>query len=514
MINKKFLLGILTFVVVGIIFFSGCVQPQELEGEEKHESPAMPTSSLKMEIEWFQMGNTLSITQLQPKQSRELAENHLGADIANWEWVAGHNNTELYNDLLFDINDLGVKWVRTNHWSPNPFNWQEVLQAPGIYSIPQDSDDFITDLANDEIKVILTLSAGAGLDGRQYGCWGGPGRGALGNREPEWWFNVQEDRDRFIDYVRFMVQHFKGRIKYYEIWNEPSSGECPGDCRGGITVSNYVILVKQVAPVIRQIDPDAKIVVGAVGRFREGDKQWLQTMLDSEVAPFVDFISWHPFYGESPLISSGEYLNHPEPFYWRDYPSEVEKFRHQATSLGFQGEYMVEEMVWRTNNDYVPHETPQYTDIQAAKYAARANIIHLGLNFTMVSNQMLMPAEIKLLPRYYVIRTLGTIMAGANPTDLLIDIQSEATNIKSYSFSLSNGDKLIALWTDGVAVDENPGVKANLNIHDTASKNVTGIDVLNDYRQSIVTTNEDGNLVIQNLIVRDYPMILHITKSS
>lgn len=105
-------------------------------------------------------------------------------------------------------------------------------------------------------------------------------------------------------------------------------------------------------------------------------------------------------------------------------------------------------------------------------------------------------------------------MAGAESINLSIEIQSNATNISSYSFSLSNGDNLVALWTNSVAVDEDPGVKATIIIPNFSAQKVIGIDVLNGYQQSIITGNENGNLVIQNLIVRDYPLIIHITESS
>jgi hypothetical protein len=110
-----------------------------------------------------------------------------------------------------------------------------------------------------------------------------------------------------------------------------------------------------------------------------------------------------------------------------------------------------------------------------------------------------------------IIPNLCTVMAGNSPVDLPMEIQSEeATNIVSYGFSLPNGDKLIALWTDGVAVDDDPGVEADLTFQGITSEDVTGIDVLNGYQQSITASSEDGNLVVQNLIVRDYPMILRI----
>ena len=105
-------------------------------------------------------------------------------------------------------------------------------------------------------------------------------------------------------------------------------------------------------------------------------------------------------------------------------------------------------------------------------------------------------------------------MAGAEPIDLPIEIQSEATNIMRYSFSLPNGDILIALWTDGVAVDDDPGVKATLTLPSFAGQSAMGIDILKGFQQPIIVISENGDLVIQNLIVRDYPLILHITKSS
>jgi hypothetical protein len=172
---------------------------------------------------------------------------------------------------------------------------------------------------------------------------------------------------------------------------------------------------------------------------------------------------------------------------------------------------MVEEMVWRTPNDLVPTEVPLYTDIVAAKYAARANVMHLGMGFTMVSNQMLRPGEIKLLPRYYVIRNLCTVMAGAKTESIAVEIQSEATNIKSYAFSLPNGDRLVALWTDGVAVDEDPGVKSTLIVPGFSAQKVMGIDVLNGVHQQLMFSTEGGNLVIRNLFVKDYPIILRLT---
>ena len=447
----------------------------------------------------IQEGNTFPQTKIQPKKSNQLEDNGIGGDVGNWI-----TDPSVYHDLLHHIEDLGLKWVRTNFWSPNPLNWQEVLVAPRQHRIPPDCDDFITALADRGIKIVLTLSAGAGLDSEEHQWWGTAGHGLLGDREPEWWFKTPAQRVQFADYARFMARHFKGRVQYYEIWNEPTE-HVGGDPRAPIAMSDYLEVVSQVAPIIRDIDPGAKIVVGALGRFNEWERDWLRRVLSSDVSGWVDAVSWHPFYGESPLNDQAR-----ETTYWANYPSTVQAFKKEAARLGFEGEYMVEEMVWRTYRDFVPHESPHYTDIEAAKYAARAIVMHRSFGIKMVSNQILMPGVIQLLPRYYVIRTLCTVMAGADPIPWKIGIDNPPEELESCSFVLPDGSRLVALWLDTVASDYHPGVNITLNLGEISPDIVAGIDSLNGFQQHLQIHREHGELIIPNLLIRDYPLILRI----
>jgi len=38
-----------------------------------------------------------------------------------------------------------------------------------------------------------------------------------------------------------------------------------------------------------------------------------------------------------------------------------------------------------------------------------------------------------------------------------------------------------------------------------------GIDVLNGFEQQLIASDEDGNLVLHKLLVKDYPTILRLT---
>lgn len=118
------------------------------------------------------------------------------------------------------------------------------------------------------------------------------------------------------------------------------------------------------------------------------------------------------------------------------------------------------------------------------------------------------------LPKMIAIQNLCNILAGADSVSLPIEVQSEATNIRNYSFSLPNGEKLFALWTDGVAVDADPGVKAILTFPEITAEKVVGIDILNSFEQEMITDVEDGKLVIRDLLIKDYPIILRFTDTT
>lgn len=71
-------------------------------------------------------------------------------------------------------------------------------------------------------------------------------------------------------------------------------------------------------------------------------------------------------------------------------------------------------------------------------------------------------------------------------------------------------DKLLALWTDGVALDNDPGIESTLTFPGFSAQKVVGIDVLNGVEQELITSVEDGSLVIQKFLIKDYPIILRL----
>jgi hypothetical protein len=195
------------------------------------------------------------------------------------------------------------------------------------------------------------------------------------------------------------------------------------------------------------------------------------------------------------------------PEYYYGYPSLVQKIKDLASANGFHGEYIAEELHWRTIKNPSPSEGPIYSWIVSAKYYGRGIVMNLGMDLT-TGIAVFVPTEVPFMVR--VSRNLCTLMAGAKPSAVSMSIQSTVTNTRSYSFSLPDGSQLVALWTDGVAVDDDPGVKATVILRGVSAQKVMGIDVLNGFEQPIVVSSEGSNLVISDLLIKDYPIFLRL----
>jgi hypothetical protein len=105
-------------------------------------------------------------------------------------------------------------------------------------------------------------------------------------------------RQAWQQYLEAMVHRYKTKVEVWEIWNEPNSGAFWQ--RQGKNfmppVSDYGRIVKEVAGIIRKIQPEAVILAGSTAHV---PLDYLEDFLSSEGADFFDHWSVHP-YGELP----------------------------------------------------------------------------------------------------------------------------------------------------------------------------------------------------------------------
>jgi photosystem II stability/assembly factor-like uncharacterized protein len=223
----------------------------------------------------------------------------------------------------------------------------------------------------------------------------------------------------------------------------------------------------------------------------------------------VDVIQWHGIYD---VLPNSEFYGN----YYYEYPTLIEEIKQTASAHGFNGEYWGTELTWSSEEFPAGHAPDQpwgqpKTDKEAAKYYTRAILMQLGMDVGVGVKTWEQPNTPWTYP---TIQNLYTLMAGTTPTSLTVNIESEATNIMSYGFTLPNGDMLFTLWTNGEAVDDDRGISTTLTFPGLSGQKVVGIDVLNGFEQQLITSDEDSNLVIRGLLVKDYEIIVRFTGDS
>lgn len=91
-------------------------------------------------------------------------------------------------------------------------------------------------------------------------------------------------------WLRAIVERYKGKVKYWEILNEPNAHR--------ITPQEYVALLKTAHDVIREVDPSA-LIVGICGVTNY--PEWTDDVLSAGGAGYFDILSFHNYIGSSPI---------------------------------------------------------------------------------------------------------------------------------------------------------------------------------------------------------------------
>ncbi|MEJ5297501.1 MAG: hypothetical protein WHZ52_05630 [Armatimonadota bacterium] len=91
----------------------------------------------------------------------------------------------------------------------------------------------------------------------------------------------------FTDFLKRWVGHFKDRVKFWEVWNEPDQGWV---WQGGTEL--YSVLLRDAYQAIKEADPDARVLNGGFADSATGRMSIIYNTIGKE---FFDFAAWHPY---------------------------------------------------------------------------------------------------------------------------------------------------------------------------------------------------------------------------
>jgi hypothetical protein len=442
------------------------------------EKPIIPTATdsglfeITENYMILQQDNSTPASLLIVKPSQDLADNHIGL------WYESYDR---YYESDF-VYTNGFKQMRIG----SLFGSDQTEWPIRKNTLSADVDDIISEYAENGVTIVLATHMGSGV-------------------MPIIDEFSQDDIDIILDYVTFIATHFKGRIAYYEIWNEFGHTE---------KINTYASLVEQSTELIKEIDPDAKVIIGAVpgdwlnGQPGYGEYQRFVVSMRHlneliRITNFeevdVDGISWHPLYD-----------NIPEDPYYQEYPELVREIQEFASSRGFTGEYFADEILWHTYDEPNWDNGPPVSQLISAKYYLRTITEHRGLGVNVTINTFFQ------VPEMAAIRNLNNMLAGAEPTeiDLSLETSENVEYLRSYAFTLPDGDMLVALWTNGAAVEQDHGVSSTLTISNFSADNAIGIDVVHGFKQELTTEAVDSDLIIRDLLIKDYPILFKLIRSA
>ena len=206
-------------------------------------------------------GRSFSIGQLEVRTPAgdNLALVSRGAGVQVSTTYLGYGMDRFTQDMLWPIQyDLGFKWTRVGY-DIGLYLWSYVEREKGVLQVDAASDRAITEAANNGVNVIMCLDKGNWLyhDPPRKTDWKKSRIYEMMETyyDHQGWPNTSEKLIQgYSDYVAYMVRHFKGRVKYFEILNEWTHSMAPKD---------YVLFLDRIIPAIKKANPQARIMLGS-----------------------------------------------------------------------------------------------------------------------------------------------------------------------------------------------------------------------------------------------------------
>jgi hypothetical protein len=401
--------------------------------------------------------------------------------------------------------------MRVGHCKDS-FTWVSVERKKGFYQVDPRADAVITEAVNNGINVIMILNGG-----RKY-LYVKEAK-VFDEIRNEWivptYWNIpdpdesEEALEHYLDYVRYMVRHFKGRVRYFEVWNEWDKG-----------AERFCKFFIPAVKVIREEYPEARIVTGSATP--EATVSYILQILDI-AGPIFDVVGWHLWY--NPDTAGKDFL---------EYPETIKKIKKECGARGFKGEYMSTEYNWIASYPPIAPSPDshfydfQITEMEKAKYAARLTITDLALDLHSLwcdlFNQQVAVTPTTLLrntfssdplcplqpePIYYILRTLSTVMDEATPAEVSVQFSPGDPGLEWYTFRKPDGEFMLAVWLKGYAKDDDSQeILTEITFPGGKLSQVRAIDILNGDTQNLAFTCDGENTVLKDIHIKDWPLMI------
>lgn len=423
----------------------------------------------------------------------------------------------------------GVKLNRIGQWG-DKIDWATVEKTKGVYKIDPELDHYITESVKSGVDILMTLDYGNNLyqqlpDAPDFGPTWHRGHPFL-QCAP----TTPEAVKAFANYCAFMAKHFKGRVKYFEIWNEENGWFFDAWANNGNVemAKAYGRALLAAAKAIKQANPDAIVSHGGTAG---SSLDFFRIALDEGAGPYLDLVAFHPYGHSVPEEAPSSFLAEVgDKMEWKarpaeitDYDSEIAAFKDLVHKYNPKLNIWANEMNWFAPGEPANPGMGDTSELSQAKHLARFYSTNAWLGTGAIwwslynSNGIQEWAVIRSVdatPRaaYYSAGYVSTVLdAVTGAPEIKPEIVGSKTDdliVKAYRND--DGQIIIGLWRKSSAIDTCKPVAVSLRIPNIKEKSVDLIDALYGYRQNAETTIEPNSILLNELLVGDWPLFVRI----
>ncbi len=397
--------------------------------------------------------------------------------------------------------DAGVNWIRIGQYenSSDPTSWDWVEQKRGVFAVAPEVDDYVDSLVENGVNVQVQLMYGnpmyTGPNGKKPDQIT-PEPGSFHNDDRSinsvfWPPKSDAEIAAFIRYARWMVNHFRGRIHYYALWNEQDIGYW--NPHGN--PEEYGRLLKAFAPAVHQEDPSAKVIYGGQA---DPISDWAKRALDAcQCASQIDIFAYHTYPGY------GQNLN-PESMdggaYGADTPAKLRNLVRNYPGMRKDIEF------WDDEFNSIPSWIGSDESVQA-KYIPRGIIYNHAAgvrtfvwlltagvdgneydDFGMIHGFRNLPDDFTPRPVFYALQNTNALFSDTR-FDPSIRIEASAipdlhrqlhSEFLRYGFRNTNGKAIIAYWAAAHSIPGGafPPLTVDLTLKNSGIVNPVLVDVV------------------------------------
>ncbi len=415
---------------------------------------------------------------------------------------------------------IGVKWARIQS------GWQRTEREKGVYDFEW-IDKIIDNLNKRGVEPWVCLCYGNEI----YTELAAENFGAVGCAP----MKSKEEQNAWVNYVKAFVKRYKGKVRYYEVWNEP---DCIWTWKSGVSGTEYGEFTIMTAKAVKEIDNEAKVISGVI---HKREIAFLNEAFKTGMGDYIDFISFHEYTSdETKVFERVEVLRALS----QKYNTEIEIIQGESGSQSRSGgndalytgswteEKQCKQLARHTIADLLcnVHFTSYFSciDMIEALHGEKGNIASyldfgyfgvLGAEFDENGKSIGTYYE---KPSFYVLSNICSLFSEdyelikmpaiflPKESDRIFGMDTIRNKVISGGFKKDNGEAFVYWYPSDIMTSAFEGT-VSMEIYSEYDK-VRLVDIMDgsiyEIPENIITRDEYGMYFIKNLPIKDTPLIL------